>query len=190
MPISYGPFLLPRLPLDFVETEEQCLTVLEKFARKGFCPWFREVIEGRVVEFQYDATTKTTAYHWLQGAAADAVLKIKQSCGGDAPYSYYYFLDGIGSVLIPGGTKKKAASLRLGKLSIDDYNFTAFPASRALAEIQTLNIRLVREAEASPDFAAASTHRPAINTLLEFHHSLLTDIERCVNAGIIFMMGN
>ncbi|HEX2619059.1 MAG TPA: hypothetical protein VHL11_02900, partial [Phototrophicaceae bacterium] len=175
MGANYGPFLLEHIPLDAIETEAQCLAVLEQFASKGLCPMFREVIEGRVVEFHYDSHTRTTSYHWLEhgDTNADAVLALYQS-GGSAPYSYFEFLEDVGTLLTPGSTPDGVKAETVSLLETEgEIDFTVMSASEAAAIIQKLNTQL-QDPEVYPE---PDSHRHPLATYLEFHHEFLQGID-------------
>ncbi|MBC8170399.1 MAG: hypothetical protein H7X77_01955 [Anaerolineae bacterium] len=180
MGATYGAFLLDNLPLDAIETEAQCLAVLEQFASLGLCPMFREVIEGRVVEFRYDAPT--VAYHWLEGTDAAAVLTLHES-GGSAPYSYFEFLEDVGTLLTPGGVKETEISLELETEDVID--FKVMPAADAIATIQKISSQL-QDPKIYPEPAS---FRHPLSTYLEFHNELIQGIEKSIKAGVLYILG-
>ncbi|MBC8170400.1 MAG: hypothetical protein H7X77_01960 [Anaerolineae bacterium] len=185
MGATNGAFLLNHIPVDDIETEVQCLAILEQFASLGFCPLFREVIQGRVVEFRHDTSTRTTSYHWLEGVQADAVLRLQNEYSS-APYHYYRFLDFIGPLLTPAGDREGEISLKQPE-SKWASKFMVTPASRAVAKIQQLNQALQDPNQFPPE---EYTGYPALSDYVNFHHELLQGIERCIKAGVIYMMGD
>jgi hypothetical protein len=147
-----------------LETEEQCLALLDQFARIGFCGRFREIIEGRVVEFHdgVGAPENAQLYRWLEGDEAEAVLAL-DALGGFLPYSYFAFFDGLGSLFTPDDdTEGGSASLELA--TGDAYAFTARPACRALRALAQVNERLKGK---EPDFW--QYYDEPLGTYLESH---------------------
>jgi hypothetical protein len=195
MSATNGSFLLNHIPVDDVKTEAQCLAILEQFASQGFCSMFREVINGRVVEFRYDTATHTTSYRWLDGAEANAVLNLQDEYGS-APYSYYDFLsiigDGIGTLLPPEGGVEVEDKVSLHLSGGWDKEFTVTPAPRAIAEIQRLNQELENPQYFPPEEFSSNVRRPSpsLNDYLDFHRGMLQAIETCMKAGVIYILGD
>ena len=149
MGAAFGPFLLDYIRSDAVATEEQCLDILDQYARMGFCGRFCEVIGERVVEFHDGVGAPEAAhlYRWLEGAEAERVLSLR-GMGGSYPYSYFAFLDGLASLYTPDEFAERG-SAELALSTGDTYRFTAMPAPQAIAALARINERLQGE---TPDF--------------------------------------
>lgn len=184
MSATFGPFLLRHIRSDALETEVHCLAVLDQFARMGFCGRFREIIDGRVVEF-YDGVGEpedAQLYRWLEGDEAEAVLAL-ESIGGFLPYSYFTFLDGLASLFTPDEyAERGSAAIELA--TGDSYDFTAMPAPQAIRALERVNERLKGK---EPDFWAY--YDEPLETYLEFHGRLARDLQRCSDAGVLYLFG-
>jgi hypothetical protein len=175
---TYGPFLLRGISGDAVETEAQCLQVLEQFALKKFCGVFREMIGERVVEFR--TVNGAVSYDWLEGEEAEAVRRVQKHRGW-APYSLFNYLDGIGTVLTPNGNREGAATLSLdtGK----KFEMFVSPASWAIGTIQDASQRLKQK-----DPAYWESSFDPLEMYLELHDSLISNLEACQKAGVIYRL--
>lgn len=184
MSAAFGPFLLGYIRSDAVETEEQCLNILDQFARMGFCGRFREVIGERVVEFHdgVGAPADAQLYRWLEGAEAERVLALR-GMGNFYPYSYFAFLDGLATLFTPDEYAERG-SAELSLETGDSYRFTAMPGPQAIAALQRINARLKGEA---PDFWERYDESPA--DYLEFHELLARQITRCAEAEVLYILG-
>lgn len=173
---TYGPFLLSGIPGDAIETEAQCLALLEQFARKGFCSPFREIIQERVVEVSM--VDKTPTHRWLEGEEAEAVLSVREQRGW-ASYSLFDYLDGIGTVFTPNGRKKGSYKLKLE--TGDTFEIYVLPASSATSMIRAINTRLQGY---GPEHWETASY--PLEMYLELHDSLISGLEACQKAGVIY----
>jgi hypothetical protein len=173
---TYGPFLLKGIPGDAVETEAQCLQLLEQFARKKFCNVFREIIGERVVEFR--TVNGVVSHHWLEGEAAEAVLKVQKHRGW-GPYSLFDYLDGIGTVLTPSGNRQGEVTLSFdtGK----KFEMSVSPAAWAIGTIRDATAYLKGK-----EPAYWETARDPLELYLELYDSLIGSLEACQKAGVIY----
>jgi hypothetical protein len=184
MSASFGPFLLRHIRSDAVETEEQCLGILDQFARMGFCGRFREIIDGRVVEFHdgVGMPEDTRLYRWLDGDEAEAVLAL-ETLGSFRPYSYFAFLDGLASLFTPD-EYAEGGSASIDLATGDTYDFSAMPAPQAIRALERINKRLKGK---EPDFWQYYDETP--DTYLEFHTKLIEHLQRCSDAGVLYLFG-
>lgn len=194
MTMVYGPFLLAHLPAEGIETEAQKLAVLEQFANldMAYASKFREVIDGKVVEFQDNvkALMPEISYHWLtgDGAEANAVLSVQHQRGW-VPANYFRFLDGYGNLFVPYGDNL-SGDYQLNLPGGNTFEFHCVSASLGIHWIKDLNERLARQAQESPDWAATCCGSDALADILEFHTQLVLAMEACMNAEVIFMIGS
>jgi hypothetical protein len=175
---TYGPFLLRGISGDAVATEAQCLQLLEQFAQKKFCSVFREIIGERVVEFR--TVNGAVSYDWLEGEAAEAVRQV-QGHRGWAPYSFFDYLDGMGTVLTPSGNREGEATLSLdtGK----KFEMFVSPAAWAIGTIRDTTEYLKQK-----DPAYWETVRDPLELYLELYDSLISGLEACRKAGVIYRL--
>lgn len=194
MTMVYGSFLLSHIPAEGIETEAQKLAVLEQFANldMAYASKFREVIDGKVVEFQDNvkAIAPEISYHWLKedGAEANAVLNVRNQRGW-VPASYFQFLDGYGNLFVPYGDNA-FGDYELNLPGGNTFEFRCVSASLGIHWIRTLNERLALQAQESPDWAATCCGTDSLADILEFHNQLVLAMEACMNAEVIFMIGN
>ncbi len=190
MTITYGPFLLSHVPLSGNETEAEKLALLEQFANidMAVCSKFREVIDGKVVEFRDNpvAMLPDISHEWIEGSDAEVVLNVKGQQGW-VPASYFQFLDGYGNLFVPYGNVAEYHELTLP--SGQKFDFLCVSGSVVIDWIKQRSEGLRKQAQESPEWAKTCCEPDTLDTILEFHDQLIESIEACMKAEVIFMIG-
>ncbi len=176
----YGVGLLGQLPQMSTEEEVAALTQFAEMC--GLKVPFREVVSGRVGEWQPPAAPgEGYTVRWLEAEEAAPIIAFAQNQHRSAPYSQFTFLDGW-QVFIPG-PEHPQNPIWLPVPGHEPVELWCNTFDEGLAEIERINRRIESH---EPEFWEGM--RFTCEEYVEFHNSLRDAMQGCIRHSLIYFI--